>query len=99
MWCQECHGQGGWEESGEEVDFGDPEWVECPKCDGTGEAPAPTQAQDAEEIAFDGALRKALEPRSCRLCGCTDEDCRGCIERTGAPCSWVAEDLCSACQA
>ena len=35
--------------------------------------------------------------RSCRRCGCTDEDCRGCIERTGEPCSWVTEDLCSAC--
>lgn len=36
--------------------------------------------------------------RSCRQCGCTDEDCRGCIKRTGAPCSWIAPDLCSACQ-
>lgn len=35
--------------------------------------------------------------RSCRMCGCTDRDCRGCVERTGAPCSWVAKDLCSAC--
>jgi hypothetical protein len=33
----------------------------------------------------------------CRACGCTDDDCRGCIERTGEPCHWVAEDLCSAC--
>jgi hypothetical protein len=37
------------------------------------------------------------EPRACRVCGCTDEDCRGCIERTGLPCSWVEDDLCSAC--
>ena len=36
--------------------------------------------------------------RSCRLCGCTDLDCRGCIERTGEPCYWVERDLCSACE-
>lgn len=35
--------------------------------------------------------------RSCRMCGCTDDDCSGCVERTGWPCSWVGEDLCSAC--
>lgn len=33
----------------------------------------------------------------CRSCGCTDHDCRQCIEETGHPCHWVAEDLCSAC--
>lgn len=33
----------------------------------------------------------------CRWCGCTDDDCSGCIERTGEPCYWVAADLCSAC--
>ena len=33
----------------------------------------------------------------CRKCGCTDEDCSGCIERTGEPCYWVEDDLCSAC--
>lgn len=35
--------------------------------------------------------------RRCRVCGCTDDDCSGCIERTGVPCSWVDVDLCSAC--
>jgi hypothetical protein len=33
----------------------------------------------------------------CRSCGCTDLDCKGCIERTGQPCYWVEPDLCSAC--
>jgi hypothetical protein len=35
----------------------------------------------------------------CRACGCTDDDCSGCVERTGKPCRWVTEghDLCSAC--
>lgn len=35
--------------------------------------------------------------RRCRMCRCTDADCSGCIERTGQPCWWVGEDLCSAC--
>ena len=34
----------------------------------------------------------------CRVCGCTDEDCTQCIKRTGRPCSWVEDDLCSACK-
>ncbi len=41
------------------------------------------------------------EPRGqCRICGCTANDCRGCVERTGVPCEWtsVDADLCSACQ-
>lgn len=33
----------------------------------------------------------------CRKCGCTDDDCRHCIEKTGRPCSWVDDGLCSAC--
>lgn len=41
-------------------------------------------------------LERAQSAR-CRICGCTDADCRQCIERTGEPCSWVAEGLCSAC--
>ncbi len=36
--------------------------------------------------------------RRCRTCGCTDDDCRQCIEKTGRPCSWVEADLCSACE-
>lgn len=35
--------------------------------------------------------------RSCRVCGCTQNDCRQCIEKTGSPCHWVEDDLCSAC--
>jgi activating signal cointegrator 1 len=33
----------------------------------------------------------------CLHCGCTDNDCRHCIETTGKPCYWVKSDLCSAC--
>ena len=34
---------------------------------------------------------------ACRVCGCTDEDCSQCVEKTGGPCHWVEPDLCSAC--
>jgi len=33
----------------------------------------------------------------CAVCGCTDHDCRGCVERTGQPCWWFGPNLCSAC--
>ncbi len=36
--------------------------------------------------------------RSCRVCGCTDNDCRGCVAATGHACHWVEPDLCSACK-
>jgi len=35
--------------------------------------------------------------RICKKCGCTDDNCSQCIEKTGHPCYWVTEDLCSAC--
>lgn len=38
-----------------------------------------------------------FEEQRCRVCGCTEDDCSGCIARTGSPCWWVEEDLCSAC--
>ena len=34
---------------------------------------------------------------TCRVCGCTEHDCSQCIEKTGKPCHWVEDDLCSAC--
>lgn len=40
---------------------------------------------------------EAKVPAVCRTCGCDDDSCWGCIERTGAPCYWVDVDLCSAC--
>ena len=33
----------------------------------------------------------------CGRCGCTDENCSGCVERSGRPCHWVGPNLCSAC--
>lgn len=35
--------------------------------------------------------------KKCRVCGCTDNDCRQCIAIKGRPCYWVEPDLCDAC--
>ena len=35
--------------------------------------------------------------QTCKKCGCTDDDCSGCIKKTGSPCYWVKPGLCSAC--
>ena len=42
-------------------------------------------------------MEKSEEVLQCRKCGCTDNDCSQCVEKTGRPCFWVTEDLCSAC--
>lgn len=40
--------------------------------------------------------RNGLMP-PCQFCGCTDDDCRDCIDATGMPCYWVKPGLCSRC--
>lgn len=45
----------------------------------------------------DIAAEIAADARRCRVCGCTDADCGGCVARTGQPCYWIDADLCSAC--
>jgi len=35
----------------------------------------------------------------CRVCECTEANCTACVEKTGRPCRWVEDDLCSACVA
>jgi PRTRC genetic system protein E len=51
----------------------------------------PEDTSAAEEIVEETPVRK------CRVCGCTDNDCLQCVAKTGEPCHWVEEDLCSAC--
>lgn len=53
---------------------------------------AETVPMDAD-LYPDGPDLAAIDIRECRVCGCTDDD--GCIEG----CSWIGEDLCSACDA
>lgn len=46
---------------------------------------------------FQVQVKFKMTPGICRRCGCNESDCSGCIDRTGAPCTWVEKDLCSAC--
>jgi hypothetical protein len=41
--------------------------------------------------------RRKKGERQCLRCGCTDSNCRGCIQRTGKACHWINEHTCSAC--
>lgn len=52
---------------------------------------------DCKPRLYDVKVKFQMNPGICRRCGCTDSDCRDCIQRTGEPCSWVEHDLCSAC--
>lgn len=46
---------------------------------------------------LDELADEATSIAQCRVCGCTDDDCTECVERTGQPCWWVEPDLCSGC--
>jgi hypothetical protein len=59
----------------------------------TGEGELPFDAR----AAIEDALARFADG-VCRVCGCTDDDCSQCVEKTGAPCWWVEPDLCSACE-
>lgn len=43
----------------------------------------------------DGPHRK--RKRTCRVCGCTDNNSSECVKLSGCPCHWVEKDLCSVC--
>jgi hypothetical protein len=58
---------------------------------------AATEDPEADPPESGGTNWTPRGVRTCRVCGCTDNDCSGCIERTGVPCRWVEPDLCSAC--
>jgi hypothetical protein len=59
-------------------------YADCPRID-------VVEPREGDELSMGGDCRR------CRVCGCTDDDCSGCIERTGEPCFWIEDDLCSAC--
>lgn len=42
---------------------------------------------------------QSVEIGICHVCGCTDDDCHQCIQRTGQPCAWANPEhtLCTAC--
>jgi hypothetical protein len=53
--------------------------------------------RDMFEAGFEACADAIREAAACRVCGCSDLDCSGCVERTGKPCHWVEDNLCSAC--
>jgi len=52
-----------------------------------------------EEVQQPARLPRWAEFTKCRVCGCTNDDCRQCIEASGQPCSWAAPYLCTRCYA
>lgn len=54
------------------------------------------QAYIAARNALAARLHNHAAPRTCRVCGCTDDT--ACIDDAGNACSWVQDDLCSSCQ-
>lgn len=61
------------------------------------EALGMASVNDFAEAVIDLPAGSMIVPGRCRICGCTDNDCSQCIEKTGNPCHWISEDLCSAC--
>lgn len=57
--------------------------------------------QPAHAAEFVANLARQLPP-VCSACGCTDDDCRQCVEATGHACTWVTGQfppICSRCHA
>lgn len=68
----------------------------------SGETPEKAKAQALRVLEHVGEEKfrtrfQTIKKRRCRICGCTDDDCRQCFEKTGKPCYWIEPDLCSAC--
>jgi very-short-patch-repair endonuclease len=55
-------------------------------------------ALDWVKLVQEVLVSSPLVTDSCAVCGCTEEDCSQCVERTGEPCYWVSPGLCSACK-
>ena len=60
---------------------------------------APALSNDRAMMAVETLFNIVMKEESCRVCGCTENDCQQCIEATGQPCHWVEADLCSRCAA
>ena len=64
----------------------------------SGSTTSATSSCDATEAAIKALRKRVGDVRKCRSCGCTEDDCKACIEKTGQPCRWIEPDLCSACR-
>lgn len=70
--------------------------VQWHRRDGTVWVQAPGSFEEVQQLA---RLPRRPEFTQCRVCGCTNGDCRQCIAASGQPCHWVAPYLCSRCHA
>ena len=54
----------------------------------------------ADVCEFPLNLQNAVDPdvQTCRVCGCTNDDCSQCIKALGHACHWVAPNLCGRCE-
>lgn len=55
------------------------------------------QRSKVDELLYGHSLLNDQTGRTCRICGCTDDDCTDCVKRIGEPCIWILPDLCSGC--
>lgn len=58
---------------------------------------SPLELKEIDTLIQSAHYVKRMESQTCKVCGCTDYDCRQCIEKTGKPCYWFEDNLCSAC--
>lgn len=92
--CAEC-----WARKEDDWNARDAGWFKRPEVAGTPTLQVVSRRSPELKLPSESAGRaEKIGPRPrCRVCGCTDDDCSGCIERTGEPCMWFEPDLCSAC--
>lgn len=60
---------------------------------------SPDELKELDLLLSRPFYQNRMKAKTCKVCGCTDYDCRQCIEETGEPCYWVEDNLCSACAA
>lgn len=60
---------------------------------------SPTELKEISILLQRNFYQSKMNSAVCRICGCTNDDCSQCIEKTGEPCYWQEPDLCSACAA
>lgn len=68
--------------------------VAKPKPEGSAKPGRPKPKKATKKHSAAGGIRG-----TCRVCGCTEEDCSQCVEETGESCDWATEDqdLCTRC--
>ncbi|MET3035850.1 hypothetical protein ABXT08_07105 [Chryseobacterium sp. NRRL B-14859] len=58
---------------------------------------SPSELKEIDLLIQSNHYVKRMESQTCSVCGCSDYDCRDCMQKTGKPCYWIEPNLCSAC--